>query len=308
MHRNQLKRGVERVLVRSGIASTLARLMKGRVLVLAYHNILPRGLVPLGDRSLHLSLDAFRDQLDALAARCEIVPLQAILGVTTSGERPRVAITFDDAYRGAVTSGVEELAARGLPATIFVAPALLGDQTFWWDEAGAGCDGGLGDILRDGALWGCRGEATSVRSWLQQRGVSLRPDVLPAPARSADLGELLGAVRRHPGLTVGAHSWSHANLAALDESALNVQLKAPLDWMVAHFPGATAPWLAYPYGLESPAVQHMAREAGYVGGLLVSGGWVKPGTGSPFVMPRLNVASGMSAEGLVLRLTGVLRR
>ena len=39
--------------------------LRGRRLILAYHNIIPTGSAPVGDRSLHLPLDEFAAQLDA---------------------------------------------------------------------------------------------------------------------------------------------------------------------------------------------------------------------------------------------------
>jgi len=301
-----VKRAVERALVRSGLAGIAARHAGFRTLILAYHNIIPNEQSPAGDRSLHLPLDTFRRQLDALENTCQVIPLpDAFLPEVPAG-RSRVVITFDDAYRGAVTCAVEELAQRGLAATIFVAPGLLGDQTLWWDEAGAGLPDGLDPKLREGALQGCRGEASEARRWLVQQGVVLRPELLPA-ARSAGVDELAHAVELHPGLKLGAHSWSHPNLAAVPNASLADEMRRPLEWLRAHFARATVPWLAYPYGLESPAVRRAAEVAGYVGGLRVSGGWLPRGAQPSFAIPRMNVPSGLSTDGFLLRVSGAFR-
>ena len=302
-----LKRAVERALVRSGVAGIAARHTGSRVLILAYHNIIPDGQSLTGDRSLHLPLRVLRQQLDALTRTCDVVALEDAFGPGASSGLPRVVITFDDAYRGAVTCGVEELARRGMVATIFVAPGLLGDQTFWWDEAGAGSPQGLDPTYRDGALQGCRGEASESRRWLAQQGVPLRPDLLPPAARSAGVEELVAAVELHPGLTLGAHSWSHPNLAALPESRLAEEVRRPLQWLRAHFARVTVPWLAYPYGLESPAVRRAAEAAGYTGALRVSGGRLTRGAEPSFAVPRMNVPSGLSADGFLLRVSGAFR-
>jgi len=237
-----------------------------------------------------------------------VIPLVDAFLPAASVGRPRVVITFDDAYRGAVTCGVEQLARRGFAATIFVAPGLLGDQRFWWDEAGAGSPEGLDHTYRDGALQGCRGEASESRRWLGQQGVLLRPELLPPAARSARIEELAHAVGIHPGLTLGAHSWSHPNLAALPEAALADEVRRPLAWLRAHFAVVTVPWLAYPYGLESPAVHRAAEAAWYTGGLRVSGGWLARGAEPSFAVPRLNVPSGLSADGFLLRVSGAFRQ
>src|SRR2546422_8966546 len=72
-----------------------------------------------------------------------IVPLEEVLTPAPSGRRPRVAITFDDAYQGAIAIGVEELARRGGPAALFVVPAFGGGGSFWWEPLGRDGGGGL---------------------------------------------------------------------------------------------------------------------------------------------------------------------
>src|SRR5690606_40922240 len=80
-----------------------------------------------GDTSLHLPLPRFIQQIERVARTHEIVDLETTL--SGPGHRPRAVLTFDDAYRGAVTLALPELRKRGLPATVFVAPALLGQST-----------------------------------------------------------------------------------------------------------------------------------------------------------------------------------
>src|SRR3989454_9948425 len=120
-------------------------------------------------RSPHRS---FVHQLDHLLRTCSVVPLAEILAPAPSRERrPRVAITFDDGYRGAGTLAVEELAQRGVPATLFVAPAFVGRGTFWWDVVAPGLDGDL----REHAIWDLGGEDHAVRRWAVERGLGSHP-------------------------------------------------------------------------------------------------------------------------------------
>src|SRR5579872_99747 len=107
-------RGVaERLLEWSGYAALSARRRSGSALVLSYHNIAPDHAPAIGDRSLHLPQSAFGRQLDWLVRNVEVVPLPAILDPGGGDAKPRVAITFDDAYRGALTLGAAELRGRG---------------------------------------------------------------------------------------------------------------------------------------------------------------------------------------------------
>src|SRR2546423_5455975 len=114
--RVRVKAIAERVLLASGGRAARWR-MRDRTLILAYHNVVPDEQPIFGDRSLHLRRSDFAAQLDALRETHDVVPLPAVL-LPSHGPRPRAAITFDDAYAGAVTLGVAEVVARGLPATV----------------------------------------------------------------------------------------------------------------------------------------------------------------------------------------------
>ncbi|MEO7043341.1 MAG: polysaccharide deacetylase family protein, partial [Gemmatimonadaceae bacterium] len=158
--RHGVKHVVETALVLGGGASFSRRARKGDVLVLAYHNVVPKGLDVHGDLSLHLHQSDFAAQLDALIRTHDVVPLNDALtpqeATAQPSARPRVAITFDDAYSGAVTAGVAELRARRLPATIFVTPSFLDGKTFWWDILSQ-ADSGLDDAFRARALTDAHG-------------------------------------------------------------------------------------------------------------------------------------------------------
>jgi peptidoglycan/xylan/chitin deacetylase (PgdA/CDA1 family) len=261
--------------------------------------VVPDNGPPAGDRSLHLPVSSFARQLDLLLAYCDVVPLQGLLQAVP-GPRLTVAITFDDAYRGALTLGAEELARRSLPATMFVPPGLLEDRTFWWDDL-AQAGSGLPADLRERALSEMAGRDPAVRA-----AFKAPPTSLPSHMRSVTRAELAQAVEQ-AGLTLGSHTWSHPNLAAVSAAELQMELERPLAWLKEHFPGAMLPWIAYPYGLTSPNLPAAVAAAGYAGGLRVEGGSFRRGTVSPFAVPRLNIPSGVSIDGFALRLAGFRR-
>ena len=97
-----LKHLAERALVRSGVERFARRTRRGRTLVLAYHNVLPNGEAVSGDKDLHLPQKEFSLQLDALAETHDVVPIDSIGRASPLSARPRVVITFDDAYMGAL--------------------------------------------------------------------------------------------------------------------------------------------------------------------------------------------------------------
>lgn len=273
------------------------------MLILAYHNVVPAGVEIGGDSSLHLPVEHFAAQLDALRETHAVVPLTDVLS-GGQGDGPRAVITFDDAYRGAVTVGIPELVRRAMPATIFVAPAFVGGRFFWWDAMTPAGAPGPAPAFRGHALEECRGDDAAVRRWAESRG--RRSRTLPPEAACASEDELRAAATQ-PGITLASHSWSHPNLPRLDGARLEEELARPLAWLGARFE-PVLPVLSYPYGLSSPAVESAAAAVGYRAGVVIGGGWMSPRRFRPFALPRLNVPAGLSQDGFLVRSSGLLVR
>jgi peptidoglycan/xylan/chitin deacetylase (PgdA/CDA1 family) len=290
--RESWKRALERSLVAVGLPGVFDGRNADATAVLSYHNVVPEGEEPGGDRSLHLPVQSFRGHLDCLCERYEIVSLDE-LQRQDGGPRPRVAITFDDAYAGAVVAGVEELARRGLPSTIFVPAGMLDRRSFWWDRL-AGSDGTVCPERREHALWG-----------LNVRDQGLPERDVPEHARSATVPELENACRN--GARVSAHGWGHLNFASLDTISLTRELDRAAREL-AGFGDAWRPWVAYPYGLTNEEVESRSAER-YSMGFRISGGLTRsPDLATrPMAVPRINVPAGLSAEGLRLRVSGLFR-
>jgi peptidoglycan/xylan/chitin deacetylase (PgdA/CDA1 family) len=295
--RASLKRLAESALGRGPVAAAGRRRLRGRTIVLAWHDVVPDTAPAAGDRSLHLPFSRFRAQLDRLVATHDVVPLAAIHAHPARG-RPRAAITFDDAYVGAVELALPELVRRGLPATVFVTAGRLG-STFWWDRY-AGPDG-LEDSLRAECLGRFGGDEARIGERATQ--ASWPAADLPPRLRSATEDELRAAARL-PGVTLGAHTWTHPSLPACDGERLRDELVRPLDWLLQRF-GNTIPWLAYPYGHADARIAAAAAAAGYAGAFLVSGGYLDAGF-APHLLPRYNVPAGLSPDGFAARLAGWL--
>ncbi|MGH7719607.1 MAG: polysaccharide deacetylase family protein, partial [Gemmatimonadaceae bacterium] len=116
--------------------------------------------------------------------------------------------------------------------------------------------------------------------------------------------EELSAAARMPGITLGSHSWSHPDLSQLSREQLGEELTRPLAWLRERYQ-TVVPYLTYPYGLSSPAVEEAARAAGYRAALRVSGGWATSTARERYALPRLNVPAGLSANGFALRASGL---
>lgn len=297
-----IKHLIERSLVSTGLNAVVRRRRVGQTLVLAFHNIIPHGERSTGDCSLHLPQRLFAQLLDSLAQTHAVVPLTEVLSAPADPRRPRISITFDDAYAGAVTAGVDEVVQRGLPATIFVTPSFVDGGTFWWDEVADLASGEVPAPLREHCLWALEGRAEAVRSWGDAAGLARQE--MPQHQRGASQHDIAQAVK-NPGITLGNHSWSHANLAALGPEQLAAELTQPMAWLHERF-DSVIPWVSYPYGLHSDRVERAVREAGLEAGMRVDGGWMN-GTQDDtlFQLPRLNIPSGLTVAGFQLRTSGL---
>lgn len=287
----------ERLLASPPARHLARRVRRGRCLILAYHNI-TAGRVEAGDRSLHLRFDEFRRQLDELSA-VQVLSLHQALG--SSGEDPpAVVLTFDDAYAGAVTWALPELLARGYPATVFVAPGILGRAAMWWDLL-AGSTGGVGTELRQRCLDELAGDHGVIMATASRLGWpvgEIREHFRIASEKELDAA-LIG-----DGITLGVHSWSHANLAATSGTALEEELVRPLEWLQARWPRHTFPWLAFPYGIPISEPSPLPQ-SGLGPGLLASGGWLTPAMGTDRPLPRVTVPAGLSLAGFRARTMGL---
>lgn len=296
----RLKFALERALASRSINQFTRRRLNGQRLILAYHGVIPDGAEEAGERTLFITQRNFRAHLDMLAEFADVAALD-VLDEEGDG-RPRIAITLDDAYRGAVCEGVHELVQRSLPATIFVAPARLNDHVFWWDALAR--NGRLDPRVRQHALHELSGDDERIRNWAASRRLPLS-DSLPSYARAATVGELKQALRS-PGITVGAHTWSHVNLSTLNVTDVIAEVSRPKAWLRREFPGKTLDWLAYPYGHDSETVHGALLHSSYVAALKIDGGWHRADKVARFARPRLNVPSGLSVAGLKARTFGAL--
>jgi len=219
----------ERMLAARWIGSVTKQRVRNKRLVLAYHGIIPDDAPLAGEQSLFIRRAEFAAQLDLINSVADVAPLHRL---DEQGDgRPRVAISFDDAYYGAVSDGIDELVQRKLPVTIFVAPGRLGGSVFWWDAL-ADHTGYLDERTRTYALETLNGAHEKVRSWAKANEMHWTED-LPAYAKASTLDYLREAVKR-PGVTVGSHSWSHRNLATLTAVIILVALNL-LGYLEARF-------------------------------------------------------------------------
>ncbi len=122
----RIRRRAARLLARPG----------SRAAILMYHRIDAPPFDPWG---LSVSPARFREQLEALAVRGPILPVDELVAAIAARDLQRhaAAITFDDGYADNLTVAKPILEALGVPATVFLTSGAIGSpRKFWWDELG----------------------------------------------------------------------------------------------------------------------------------------------------------------------------
>ena len=97
-----------------------------------------------------------------------------------------------------------------------------------------------------------------------------------------------------PGMTIGAHSVSHATLSACDPSVQGLEIRRSKDDL-ERLLGRRVPMFAYPFGDFGPETPGMVREAGFDGACIADPGAVWTDT-DPFQLPRVAVLDWDAAE------------
>lgn len=259
-------------------------------LILAYHNVVDDAHVGVGDESLHMRVDKFEKQMKLITASADVVSVTELLSTSPMPTDRLAAITFDDAYRGALELALPICSALALATTVFVSPGLLGTVPAWDILASMGK---WTSADRERFLWCSRGRAENLES-----------TTLLDALRIGTEAELLEAIG-HSVHCVANHSFSHANLGALTLDQARVEIDLADAWLKSRFESSYQPIIAYPYGIMPSFAQQLAEGDSQFAGVLVSGGWIKDGTHlDRWAIPRWNVPAGISTNGFQLRLHG----
>ncbi len=105
------------------------------------------------------------------------------------------------------------------------------------------------------------------------------------------------------GWELDTQGFSHADLIALDPSALHYQV-AVARTEVQRLYHVPANWFCYPSGHYDATVIAAVRAAGYRGSTTVVPGWAQPGE-DPYRLPRLRVLGGTSGPQLLGELAAI---
>jgi len=280
----------------SGALGILRRLGHPRVHIYGYHRVVHdvEAEAERAMRQLCVSTRSFAAHLDHLARCYEVWPIDDALaflaGERRAPDRDIAVITFDDGYRDVLENAAPLLAARRMPATIFVTSGVTGtgrplphDRLFAivrrardahvrllgcavpdrlvWPLARADQALLAGDLLgaTDAIMGGMNvHDADLVGDALAARVGEPALDDLPAVVGWKDLESLIGL-----GFTIGAHGLGHGQLPLEDEEHLIEELAEPRATIGRHL-GVAPSLLAYPCGRFDSRVVSAARTVGYV--------------------------------------------
>jgi peptidoglycan/xylan/chitin deacetylase (PgdA/CDA1 family) len=276
-------------LLRAGGYAMLRKLAPSRrIAILRYHAICDDAGFAYASPSICISPEAFEAQVRYLAAHYSVLPLPEIVE-RLRHDRPlplnTVAITFDDGYADNLPAA-RVLHRYGVSATFYItAGCLHGDAPFWPSEVrylvSALASATLSLRLPDRTVM--FSVATEPEKQTAIRGVTrlLKSNLIPVREQ---LRRQLRAAAGHPplprhmltwdelnemrdlGMTIGAHTYTHANLpsAGLADATAEItqsrsRLEAALSSAVTMF--------SYPNGgaerYYDAALQRVVAEAGF---------------------------------------------
>ncbi len=321
-----LKNGLSLLLRHAGLAAPLRRRLGGRGIILLLHEIQddPGSELMTGCSPAQLAASVTALRRDGW----EIVHLdEALRRLRGQGPSPPFAVlTFDDGYRDTLTRALPILERLQAPFSVYVPTgAITRELNAWWLA--------LCDLLRSNEVVTVAGmdrrfscpdlpakvaAFNAVSAWVHRdyrRAPELAPTFasygisLPALAdRYFMTSDELIAFARHPLVTIGAHTVSHAALSTLEPHEVRVEmddnrayLERLLDREVAHF--------AYPYGGPrscGPREAGIARAAGFASAVRVEASPVFPAQrDDPHSLPRIGVRPDETPASLYYRASGL---
>lgn len=299
---------------RTGVARA-ARCLPGRAAVLAYHRV---ASVEVDPWELAVTPGHFAEQLAVLQGTGTVRPLHELLGESVTSRvaarRAQFAVTFDDGYVDNLDAAVPLLESFQSPATVFIAPGLLGRRTYWWDVLavlvlGSGLDAArvLSAAQASGALNGGpvlpTGEvdARAVHDLLYNRLAVRHVDAievalddlaralgveLPVPDGRPMTAAELRLLSAHPLISIGVHTMTHPRLPDLPPAESREEIRDAVH-QLDELLGSARRVLAYPYGALSPGVVRVAADLGFDHAVTTESRWLRR-RGEHLTAPRLH--------------------
>lgn len=289
--------------------------------VLMLHRVLPDSAAArLPHRApLCVGQTQFEHLLRWLRRHFDFVSMPHLLELP-GGDRPRVALTFDDGWRDNAEVAYPLLERYQVPASIFLSTDFIGSgQGFWWESIGETLWQQPDSAAAQPLLMQLRAQALAPPAELLQPGNSharsralgaylqrlkgLPPASLQAladscPSASAPHSLDWAQVRRleRSGLVrFGPHGASHSILTRLDRTALRDDLQRSHQALQAHCQAPLGIY-CYPNGDHDPEVRAAVAELGYHYALSTRCGLIEADGNPRLALPRIDVSHASAAH------------
>ena len=264
----------------------------------------------------------FRDQLAEICRHYRVIDPTTFMTPQQESvpddRRPGVLLTVDDGYDDFYDHALPELRAANVPAILFATTGFInGDLWLWWDqlryvltEAATGHYEFVLDGQRRELELGAPGDADRAWDWISNR---LR--FLPQPTKLAVVASLSAAVRvpipaRPParyrsmswdqvreaaaqGVTIGAHTVSHAILSLLDAADMEREIAGSKRKLDAEL-GQSTFCFCYPQGFPEDYNAATIEQVERCGFRYAFTAHLDPNwSGGVFVVPRYSVSNDL---------------
>ena len=330
MQKAALKSATREILARAYYATRhyLPRL-KGKVLILNYHRILPRDNLPLSapvQPGMYVFSDAFEDQIRFLSKHFSVLSFTELLerwnDSSLDSEGRYCVITFDDGWIDNYLHAFPILKRYGMPATIFLPTALIGtDRWFWPDKlaylfqkgfasAGTNDTANVSSFLENRFPWlaplanGTDGESIDgiiekckmqpleeINEFLETASSSLGIK-FPAERVLMHWGEVEAMSREK--ISFGSHSCTHRILTTLTPREVQQEVEESFQTLRSNCRNAV-PVLAYPNGNYNIEVAELVKAAGYRAAASTRFGYEGRSPTELFSLRRVGVHQDLSA-------------
>lgn len=267
-----LREGAAWVLARTatGLNATFGPRTRGAFGILMYHRV-SEDYPGVSSPTINVTPARLKEQLTGLLARGFTPwPLERLVAASEAGEPipARVfAVTFDDGFVNNLTAALPILESLNVPATVFLATAFLDSATPFPSDNWSGA------------------------------GAAAVPDVAWRPLSTDECRRLQAS-----GLvTLGAHTHTHQFFIERPEE-FRADLAQCVHILRDRF-GVSRPTFSFPFGLASPELIAIARQAGVSCGLMTRPDCVQPGE-DPFRWGRFGVTTADTPATLAAKLGG----
>jgi len=274
---------------------------QGEALIVTYHAVdgdASQASPAEIDAGLAVTRETLRCQLQHLARRYRIVPLEHVARAVAAGDRSiggACAVTFDDGFAGFAEHALPALRELGIPATVFIPtdyvdaneelPALRLRRAVW---AARGAP-----HVAEAHKWRGRDAVVAVAEAIE-RGLSpVQRDALAALAPRRVMGRDVIARLAHGGVAIGSHGGRHDPLPSLPVEAQQAEV-AESKTALEDITGGAVTCFCYPHGAADADVAEIVADAGYACACTTEPGAVRAGD-DPYLLRRIAADRAASA-------------